>query len=147
MIGMENQSMNGIMINCMIDCIFFKVYQFFERHEKGGDSTWSASLYISTVEFLIVYSVFMMLDIFSGKKITNTNFIKNNYIIICIIIILIILIIYKINILYFNKNKEKIIKKYKNTKYHKGFMFIIGALILILFLSPILWNEIYKLIK
>lgn len=146
MIGTGNQSMNGIMIDCMIDCIFFRVYQFFERHEKGGDSTWSASLYISTVEFLIVYSVFMMLDIFSGKRISNTDFIKNHHVIVYIIIVLIIFIIYKINLLYFNKNKEKIIKSYKNKKYKKGFMFIMGVLIFILFLSPILWNEIYKLL-
>lgn len=134
----------------MFDYLFFRIYQFYEKHEKGWDSTWRASLYISAIEFLIVYSIFMFFDIFLGKSLSNSFFVQSHPWFVKAVSISLMFVLYFINQKRYRRRKEKILNKYKKkktTNHNVMFMVFLTFLTLLLFFSPVLWNELYKIIK
>lgn len=129
----------------MFDFIFYKLYLFYEKKEKGNDSVWTAALYVSILQFLMLYSIVIFIDIFSNKVLLND--LTNNKIIVIIISLTILILLFLFNCHRYRKLHSSIVSKYKNRPTNQWFkIWMIGALMMILLLSPILWNELHKLI-
>lgn len=130
----------------MLDYIFTRLYCFHEKREKGGNSVFSSSIYVSALRLLFIYSGVTMLGIFSGGKLTfsNLHFDKTfGKVLFVLAFIIMMFLDYK---RYKNKY-QKLLDMYKNRPCNNWFkIWMVGALIMILFLSPILWNELYKLL-
>jgi hypothetical protein len=129
----------------MLDFIFTRLYQYYEKREKGGNSVFSSSIYVSALRFLFIFSGVMMLDIFSGNKLSFSSLHFDKTLGKVLIILIFAIMMYLDYKRYKNKYKE-LLDKYKNSPCNDWFkIWMVGALIMILFLSPILWNEMYKL--
>lgn len=86
-----------------------------------------------------------MLDIFSGNKLSFSSLHFDKTLGKVLIILIFAIMMYLDYKRYKNKYKE-LLDKYKNSPCNDWFkIWMVGALIMILFLSPILWNEMYKL--
>ena len=56
-----------VIVSVMFDFVFYRLYLFYERREKGRDSVWTASLYVTLLQFLMMYSIVIFIDIFTDK--------------------------------------------------------------------------------
>ena len=129
----------------MLDFIFTRLYQFYEKREQESNSVFSSSIYISVLRILLFYSLVMMLDIFSGGRLSVSNLQVNKTLLKLVFVLAFISMMFLDYKRYKKKHKE-FLAKYKNSSSNRWFkIWMVGALIVILFLSPILWNEIFKL--
>lgn len=129
----------------MLDYFFTRLYLFYEKREKGGNSIFSSSIYISAIRLLLIYSGVMMLDIFFGSRLTFST-LHFNKTLGKVLFILAFLILMYLDYKRYKHQYQKLLDNYKNSPCNNWFkIWMVGALIMILFLSPILWNEIYKL--
>ena len=86
-----------------------------------------------------------MIGVFSGYKLTfsSLHFDKTLG---KVLFILVFLIMIYLDYIRYKHQFKKLLDKYKNSPCNNWFkIWMVGALIMILFLSPILWNELYKL--
>ena len=130
----------------MFDFFFYRLYVFYEKKERNGDSVWTAALYVTLLQFLMLYSVVIFIDIFLDKVLLTSVF-HGNKILVTVVSIAILLVIFLSNRYHYRHKLETIISKYKKCPGNKWFkIWMIAAIMMVLLLSPILWNEIYKLI-
>lgn len=129
----------------MFDFIFYRLYLFYEKREKGGDSVWTASLYVTILQFLMIYSLVIFIDIFTNKVLLDTVLDGNKMIAIAISLLVIV------SLFLFNRNRYRrrfadIVSKCKKCSRNRWFkIWMVAALMMLLLLSPILWNELHKL--
>ena len=129
----------------MFDYIFTRLYHFYEKREQGSNSVFFSSIYVSVLRLLLIYSLVMMLDVFSGDKWSISN-LQVNKILLKLVFVLAFILITFLDYRRYKKKHKEFLAKYKNSASNKWFrVWMVGALIAILFLSPILWNEIFKL--
>ena len=129
----------------MFDFIFYRLYLFYEKREKGGDSVWSAALYVTILQFLMIYSLVIFIDIFTNKVLLDTVLDGNKMIAIAITLVAIV------SLFLFNRNRYRcrfadIVSKCKKCPANRWFkIWMVASLMMLLLLSPILWNELHKL--
>lgn len=130
----------------MLDYIFTRLYRFYDKREKGGNTLFSSSIYISVLRLLLFYSIIMMIDVFSGGKISISN-ININHTGGSIVFILGFIILINFDYSRYKIIHKNLLDKHKNNPCNKWFkIWMVAFMILALFLSPILWKEIYKLL-
>jgi hypothetical protein len=118
--------------------------------EKEHDATgYAAALYLSLIQFLIVFSIFIMLNmIFLGVLSSWLNKIMGSIETIAVAIPLAIILVL-FNLFYYKKRRKKVIVKYKNhsaNKWFRPWMLYIFMLI-ILFVLPFLCWQLLRLIR
>ena len=52
----------------MFDFFFYRLYVFYEKKERNGDSVWTAALYLTLLQFLMLYSIVVKLYVESFFK-------------------------------------------------------------------------------
>lgn len=130
----------------MFDFIFYRLYVFYEKKEKNGDSVWTAAFYVTLLQFLMLYSVVIFIDIFSNKALLTSVF-HDNKMLATVISIVILISLFLFNRYRYRHKLETIISKYSKCPGNKWFkIWMIAVIMMVLLLSPILWNEIHKLI-
>ena len=129
----------------MFDFIFYRFYLFYEKREKGSDTIWTAAFYVTLLQFLILYSVVIFIDIFTNK--VFLDFLLGGNKAIAIIVSFVVIV----SLFLFNRNRYRrkhnyIVSKYEKHPANRWFkIWMVAALMMLLLLSPILWNELHKL--
>ena len=125
----------------IFDYIFYRLYNLYASKEKRGSSVFTAALYLSVLEFLALYSIFVTFQVITHDSFSTREFLQEHklYSKYGIIIIAIALEAYNY-IKYRKKEKREILQKQFNrhplNKFVKPWMFLLlGAL---LFGLPIL---------
>ena len=130
----------------MFDFFFYRLYVFYEKKERNGDSVWTAALYVTLLQFLMLYSVVIFIDIFSNKVLLTSVF-HGNKMLATFISVVILNSLFLFNRYRYRHKLETIISKYKKCPGNTWFkIWMIAVIMMVLLLSPILWNEIHKLI-
>ena len=130
----------------MFDFIFYRLYLFYEKREKGGDSVWTASLYVTMLQFLMIYSLVIFIDIFTNKVLLDT-ILDGNKMIAIVISLAVIVSLFLFNRNRYRRKHDFIVSKCKKYPANRWFkIWMIAALMMLLLLSPILWNELHKLV-
>lgn len=130
----------------MFDFIFYRLNLFYEKREKGSDTIWTAAFYVTILQFLILYSAFIFIDIFTNKALSNILLGGNKMLAIFISLVAIVLL-FLFNRNRYHRKHDIIVSKYEKHPANRWFkIWIVAALMMLLFLSPILWNELHKLI-
>ncbi len=130
----------------MFDYIFYRLYDFYNRKEHGVTPIATAALYLSVLQFLMVFCICMIVTIsISSVKGDFVLPINKNYLMIGSVVAALLLDIYN-----YKKYKQKcntLIYRYKNHKLNKKFkvwmLYFIGAG---LFVFPILYKSILKIL-
>lgn len=129
----------------MLDYIFTRLYCFYENRERGGNSIFSSSIYISVLRLSLFYSIVMMLDIFSGGRLSISN-LHFNHTGGSVVFILAFIVLINFDYMRYKRIHQQILIKYKKNMCNKWFkIWMVVALILIFLFSPILWKELFKL--
>ena len=88
----------------------------------------------------------MFIDIFSNKVLLTSVF-HGNKMLATVISVVILISLFLFNRYRYRHKLETIISKYKKCPGNKWFkIWMIAVIMMVLLLSPILWNEIHKLI-
>lgn len=129
----------------MFDYIFTRLYQFYEKREKGGDSIFSSSIFISVLRLSLFYSIIMLLIVFSGSKLAIFN-LNYNHTGGSVVFILAFIALINYDYMRFKRIHRQILNKHNNNPCNKWFkIWMVAALIIMLLLSPVLWRELYKM--
>ena len=130
----------------MFDFVFYRLNLFYEKREKGSDTIWTATFYVTILQFLILYSAFIFIDIFTNKTLSNI-LLGGNKMLAIIISLVAIVLLFLFNCNRYHRKHDIIVSKYEKHPANRWFkIWIVAALMMFLFLSPILWNELHKLI-
>lgn len=130
----------------MFDFIFYRLYLFYEKREKGGDSIWTASFYVTLLQFLMMYSIVIFIDIFTNKVLLNIVLHGNKTFAIIVSLVTLVSLLF-VNLYYYRRKHDLIIKRFKNKYANRWFkIWMVAALMLFFLMSPILWNELHMLI-
>ena len=130
----------------MFDFIFQALYSYYEKKEKGGDSVWTASLYVSIIEYMVLCSFLIMLDILS-QGIVSMNSFNVNKTLQKVIFLSAGALLYVINLKRYRRKKGTIIFKFKNHPANRWFrVWMIVVLMFLLVFSPVLWIVLRDLI-
>ena len=134
-----------VIVSVMFDFVFYRLYLFYERREKGRDSVWTASLYVTLLQFLMMYSIVIFIDIFTDKALLFYVLHGNKTLAIIISLVTMVSLLL-VNLYHYRHKYNAIVKKCKNKAANKWFkIWMIAALMMVLLASPVLWNELYKL--
>lgn len=129
----------------MLDYIFTRLYCFYEKREGGGNSIFSSSIYISVIRLSLFYSIVMMLDIFSGGRLSISN-LHFNHTGGSVVLILAFIVLINFDYMRYKRIHQQILIKHKKNICNKWFkIWMVVTLIIILLLSPILWKVLFKL--
>ncbi len=130
----------------MFDYIFYRLYTFYDEKEKGSTPISTAALYLSVLQILMVFSLYMIINISLKGKIAlkdSSNdgaYLKIGFVIVALILNLFNYIIYK-------KKHKILVDKFRNHPLNKKFkvwmLYILGAG---LFLLPFLYSTILKMV-
>lgn len=130
----------------MFDFIFYRLYLFYEKREKGGDSIWTASFYVTLLQFLMMYSIVIFIDIFTNKVLLSIVLHGNKTFAIIISLATLVSLLF-VNLYHYRRKLDLITKRYKNKYTTRWFkIWMVAALMMFFLISPILWNELHKLI-
>ena len=130
----------------MFDFIFYRLYLFYEKREKGGDSIWTASFYVTLLQFLMMYSIVIFIDIFTNKLLLS-NVLHGNKTFAIIVSLATLVSLLFVNLYHYRRKLDLIIKRFKNKHTIRWFkIWMVAALMMFFLISPILWNELHKLI-
>ena len=130
----------------MFDFVFYQLNLFYEKREKGSDTVWTAVFYVTILQFLMLYSAFVFIDIFTNKTLSDILLGGNKTLAIIISLVAVV------SLFLFNRNRyhrkhDLIVSKYEKHPPNRWFkIWMVAALMMLLLLSPILWNELHKLI-
>lgn len=105
----------------MFDYMFYRLYSFYEEKEKGGASTFTAALYLSFLQFLVLYSIIATFqvvtkDSFSTRELLQQYEPYSKYLVLSILILLEIF-----NYLRYRKKdkQESLQRRFKNHPLNK----------------------------
>lgn len=130
----------------MFDFIFYRLNLFYEKREKGSDTIWTAAFYVTILQFLILYSAFIFIDIFTNKALSNI-LLGGNKMLAIIISLVAVVLLFLFNRNRYRRKQDLIVGKYEKHPANQWFkIWMVAALMMLLLLSPILWNELHKLI-
>jgi len=102
------------------------------------------TLYI--LQFLMLYSAFVFIDIFTNKTLSDILLGGNKTLAIIISLVAVVLL-FLFNRNRYRRKQDLIVGKYEKHPANQWFkIWMVAALMMLLLLSPILWNELHKLI-
>lgn len=129
----------------MLDYFFTRFFHFYKKKGMNNYSVFSSSIFISILRLLLFYSIVMFLDVFSEGKISISK-LHINHTGGSIVFLLFFIILINFDYTRYKMKHQQLIEKYKINRCNKWFkVWMIAALIIFLFCSPLLWMEIYKL--
>lgn len=130
----------------MFDFVFYQLNLFYEKSEKGSDTVWTAVFYVTILQFLMLYSAFVFIDIFTNKTLSDILLGGNKTLAIIISLVAVVLL-FLFNRNRYRRKQDLIVGKYEKHPANQWFkIWMVAALMMLLLLSPILWNELHKLI-
>ncbi len=129
----------------MFDYIFFRLFSFYDKKEKGITPISTAAMYLSFLQILIVFFIYMVVNIFlNGKVAFKELSINNNYLKIGIMVAALLLNVF--NYIIYKRKHKVLISRYRNHPLNKKFkiwmLYIVGAG---LFLLPFLYRSVLKM--
>lgn len=117
-----------------------------KKREKGSDTIWTAAFYVTILQFLILYSVVIFIDIFTNKVFLD-SLLGGNKAIAIIVSLMVIVSLFLFNRNRYRRKHNNIVSKYEKHPSNRWLkIWMVAALMMLLLLSPILWNELHKLI-
>lgn len=130
----------------MFDYIFYRLYTFYDKEEKGSTPISTAALYLSVLQILMVFFLYMLINIslkgkIAPKDLSNDGaYLKLGFVVFALLLNLFNYIIYK-------KKHKTLVDKFRNHPLNKKFkvwmLYILGAG---LFLLPFLYRAILKMV-
>lgn len=130
----------------MFDFVFYQLNLFYEKREKSSDTIWTAAFYVTILQFLMLYSAFVFIDIFTNKTLSDILLGGNKTLAIIISLVAVVLL-FLFNRNRYRRKQDLIVGKYEKHPANQWFkIWMVAALMMLLLLSPILWNELHKLI-
>jgi hypothetical protein len=129
----------------MFDYIFFRLYSFYNIKENGVSPIFTAVIFLSFLQILLVYFIYMVVNITLNGEITIKELpINRNYLKIGIVVATLLLEVF--NYVIYKRKYKALIIKYSNHSFNQKFkmwmLLIIGAG---LFLLPILYAIALKM--
>lgn len=130
----------------MFDYIFYRLYCFYRKKEKGIGPISTSVMYLSFLQLLIVFCIMMTVNITLQGALTKdlTDQFKN---LLKIGIVAFILLLDLINYLIYKHRYKKLLEKFKNHPFNRRFkiwmLYILGAG---LFTLPFLYMAILKML-
>lgn len=129
----------------MFDYIFYRLYDFYNKNEKGVTPITTAALYLSVLQILMAFSIILIVNITLKGEITLKTFpLNSNYLKFGFVVAALLLDLY--NYKKYKRKYKTLIKRYQNHKFNKKFkvwmLYFIGAGIILL---PIIYKSILKM--
>lgn len=123
----------------MFDYIFYRLYSFYDKKEKGVTPISTAVMYLSFLQILIVFFFYMVVNISLNARIALKELpVNDTYLKIGIVVF---------NYVIYKRKHKALIGKFRNHPLNKKFkvwmLYIIGAG---LFLLPFLYREVLKML-
>ncbi|PCH67911.1 MAG: hypothetical protein COC06_10445 [Bacteroidales bacterium] len=130
----------------MFDYIFYRLYSFYDKKEKGVTPISTAAMYLSFLQILIVFFFYMVVNISLNARIALKELpVNNTYLKIGIVVFALLLDVF--NYVIYKRKHKALIGKFRNHPLNKKFkvwmLYIIGAG---LFLLPFLYREVLKML-
>jgi len=130
----------------MFDYIFYRLYSFYDRKEKGITPISTAAMYLSFLQILMVFFLYMVVNISLNGKIALKELpINDAYLKIGIVVFALLLNVF--NYVIYKKKHKALIEKFRNHPLNKKFkvwmFYIVGAG---LFLLPFLYRAVLKIL-
>ncbi len=126
----------------MFDYIFYRLYVFYNKKEKGISPISTATIYLTFFQALIVFFIYMMINFSLNQGISTDKFqINKTYFKISITIVAIL--IQTLNYFYYKKKLDKIKLRYQSSSVNKKFkLWMFVVLCLGLFTLPFIYKVI-----
>lgn len=130
----------------MFDYIFYRLYSFYDKKEKGVAPISTAAMYLSFLQILMVFFFYMVVNIsLNGRIALNELPINDTYLKIGIIVFALLLDVF--NYVIYKRKHKALIGEFRNHPLNKRFkvwmLYIVGAG---LFLLPFLYREVLKML-
>ena len=130
----------------MFDYIFYRLYSFYDKKEKGSTPISTAAMYLSFLQILMVFFLYMIVNItLNGKVALKELPINDAYLKIGIVVFALFLDMF--NYIIYKRKHKTLVEKFKNHPLNKKFkvwmLYILGAG---LFLLPFLYRAILKML-
>lgn len=129
----------------MFDYIFYRLYTYYDKKEKGSTPVSTAAMYLSFLQILMIFSIYMIADITLDGKLgiwklpINEIYLKIGIVVFAVLVDL-------LNFLRYKKQHKTLVSKFRNhplnMKFKVWMLYFIGAGLLIL---PFLYKEILGL--
>ena len=129
----------------MFDYIFYRLYSFYDKKEKGSTPISTAALYLSVLQILMVFFLYMLVNISLKGKIAlkelpiDGAYLKLGFVVFALLLNLFNYIIYK-------RKHKVLIDRFRshpmNRRFKVWMLYILGAS---LFLLPFLYRAILKM--
>jgi len=130
----------------MFDYIFYRLYCFYYKNEKGRTPVSTAVLYLSVLQILILFFLYMLINISLKGKISlkelqiDGAYLKLGFVVFALLLNL-------LNYINYKRKYKTLVEKFKNHPLNKKLklwmLYIIGAG---LFLFPFLYSAILKIV-
>ena len=130
----------------MFDYIFYRLYSFYDKKEKGVTPIATAAMYLSFLQILMVFFLYMVVNISLNGKIALKELpINDTYLKIGIVVFALLLDVF--NYVIYRRKHKALIGKFRNHPLNKKFkvwmLYIVGAG---LFLLPFLYRAVLKML-
>lgn len=130
----------------MFDYIFYRLFSFYNKKEKGSTPISTAAMFLSFLQILIAYFFYMIVSITLNGKIALEKLpINGAYLKIGIVVFALFLDLY--NYIIYKRKYKTLVDKYRNHPWNKKFkiwmLYFLGAG---LFLLPFLYKAILKMV-
>jgi len=129
----------------MFDYIFYRLYSFYDKKEKGSTPISTAAMYLSFLQILLVFFLYMIVNIsLRGEIAPKELLIDSTYLKIGLVVFALLLNLFN-NIIYKRKHKV-LIDRFRNHPMNRRFkvwmLYFLGAS---LFLLPFLYRAILQM--
>lgn len=129
----------------MFNYIFYRLYIFYDKKEKGSTPISTAAMYLSFLQILVIFFLYMVINIsLEGKIAIKELLINSNYLKIGIVVAALLLDVF--NYIIYKRKHKALIQRYRNHPLNKRFkvwmLYFVGAG---LFLLPFLYRAILKM--
>lgn len=130
----------------MFDYIFYRLYSFYDKKEKGVTPISTAAMYLSFLQILMVFFLYMVVNISLNGKIALKELpINDTYLKIGLVVFALLLDVF--NYVIYKRKHKALIGKFRNHPLNKKFkvwmLYIVGAG---LFLLPFLYRAVLEML-
>lgn len=129
----------------MFNYVFYRLYVYYDKKEKGSTTISTAAMYLSFLQILVVFFFYMVINISLGGRIAIKELlVSSNYLKIGIAVAALLLDVF--NYIIYKRKHKVLIERYRNHPLNKKFkvwmLYFVGAG---LFLLPFLYRAILKM--
>lgn len=130
----------------MFDYIFYRLYSIYDKKEKNSTPISTAAMYLSFLQILIMFFLYMILNISLHGKIALKELAING-IYLKIVLVVLALFLDMFNYIIYKRKHKTLVVKYRNHPLNKKFklwmLYILGAGLMLL---PFLYAAILKIV-